>query len=139
MLKLVSEWQLFLFFVAMILFYLTERNEEILITSCVAILIHLCIKQRKLHTYLRSFPFQYLGKISYSLYLTHWCVGTKLITLISYMLGPNINAIPPFILLLMGTVPSLMLAHLFYRYIEQPCLNWSRRINPTRVYFRPLS
>ncbi|WP_042280698.1 acyltransferase family protein [Candidatus Protochlamydia sp. R18] len=134
MLSLVSEFQLFLFFTAMLLFYVIGKNEDILITSAVALSIQLCIKKNKLHSYLSSYPFQYLGKISYSLYLTHWCVGTKLISLISYALNTGINEIPASILLIMGTLPSLAVAHIFYHYIEQPCLHWSRKIKFETIF-----
>ena len=61
----------------------------------------------------------YLGKISYSLYLYHWLVF-GIITVWIPMLSLPVRII-------IMIVASLVLADLSYRLIERPCLNYGRR------------
>ncbi|MBA2368557.1 MAG: acyltransferase [Candidatus Protochlamydia sp.] len=111
---------------ALLLFFFRGDNDQIFTTGMVSLGIFYCIKQNKLHTFLSSTIFQYLGKISYSLYLIHWLVGIKFISFISFFFqGASIH---PLLLLFLSLGISIGVAELFYRLIEQPCLLLSRKI-----------
>lgn len=95
----------------------------------VALLIHLVALSDGLHHVLQEFFFQYLGKISYSLYLIHWPIGVKLVD-IAYKIGGNEISIP--LLWIISMFLMILAADLFYRLIERPSHNFSRNFN--RVY-----
>ena len=72
----------------------------------------------------------YLGKISYSLYITHWSIGSmaeiglKRIThLHEYPMGK-------ILMLLIYTIIAIAFAALFYKFIEKPFINYSRILKP---------
>jgi peptidoglycan/LPS O-acetylase OafA/YrhL len=110
----------------MLLFFFCGDNVQIFTTSMVSLGIFYCIKQNKLHNFLSSFIFQYLGRISYSLYLVHWLVGIKFISLISFLFKEA--PISPFLLFIISLGVSIGAAEIFYRFVEQPCLLLSRKI-----------
>lgn len=111
---------------AMLLFFFLGDNDQIFTTCMVSLGIFYCIKRNKLHDFLSSFVFQYLGRISYSLYLIHWLVGIKFISLISFLFKEA--PISPILLFMISLGASIGAAELFYRLVEQPCLLLSRKI-----------
>ncbi len=60
----------------------------------------------------------YLGKISYSVYLTHLTIGWSLI---GFLLDtfPNLKGNEG-VLIIVGTLVSLAFAELYYRWVEEP-------------------
>lgn len=67
----------------------------------------------------------FFGKISFSLYLVHIPIGGKLINLgLRYVNSSYQN----YILVLLALIVSISFAYLFYRIIELPALNASRKI-----------
>jgi peptidoglycan/LPS O-acetylase OafA/YrhL len=89
--------------------------------------IYMAGTYQKMDTWLTSTLFQYTGKISYSLYLIHWPIGMKLIDVSLRLIKQDISF--PFALLLFVLSIGLSIgsAHLFYQWIESPCLNMSRK------------
>ena len=70
-------------------------------------------------------PFAWLGRVSYSLYLTHLLV---LLTLVH-----GLNAVLPTWLILCAVLPlSLMIAALAYRYVERPSIALGRFLTTPR-------
>jgi peptidoglycan/LPS O-acetylase OafA/YrhL len=63
-------------------------------------------------------PFQYLGKVSYSLYLGHLLVGP--------FMNAAFAALPQGVRLVLYLAVSIAFAHLLTRYVETP---WRRRFN----------
>lgn len=66
----------------------------------------------------------YLGDISYSLYLTHGTAGISLIFLLRNQHMSDINKI---FLCIMALAASLIFAHLHWRFVEKPSMGLSRR------------
>ncbi len=75
-------------------------------------------------------PMQYLGRISYSLYLTHLLVGSKVARFGIRLLGSKeeLGAVEMIALLVGCTVLSIAVAHVMYICVEQPAQRFSRRI-----------
>ncbi len=75
---------------------------------------------------------QYLGKVSYPIYLLHWPI---IIIAIRFLLffNPSINTVSAYYILLI-TVPvfTLLLAHAVHYWIEQPSINYARRACQTK-------
>ena len=71
---------------------------------------------------------QYLGKISYSLYLVHMLVGTPLVRLGIRLLGTRPDAIRAIGLMAIATAASIVAAHVMYVVIERPAIGLSRRL-----------
>jgi len=101
--------------------------------SATALSILLLGRAGKLRTALDNRVLQYLGRISYSLYLSHMLVGTRLLHM-----AVKRFAEPPGLgvsLLLIGaaTVVSIVVAHLLNVLIERPTIALSRRVAQERA------
>lgn len=68
-----------------------------------------------------SAPLQFLGRISYSLYLTHLIGGWLVLTLL-------LRWLPPWAALVLGVVASILTAWLFYVLVEKPAVRLSRMV-----------
>ncbi|WP_370232336.1 acyltransferase family protein [Marinobacter nauticus] len=70
---------------------------------------------------------QFLGKISYSLYLTHAVVGWVVISLLSYLLEDYQSKAVTVLIFFSGMSSSILFAFLFFKIIEYPSLAFSKR------------
>jgi peptidoglycan/LPS O-acetylase OafA/YrhL len=70
---------------------------------------------------------QYLGRISYSLYLVHMLVGTPLVRFMLRHLGP-VHFTTAVVLTGIAVAVSVAAAHLMYVLVERPAVEWSRRL-----------
>lgn len=69
-------------------------------------------------------PFQYLGKVSYSLYLLHAMFGGLAI----YLLMPYFNSTwGSYFTLVVGITFSVFVSEIFFRWVEQPAMKWADR------------
>lgn len=93
--------------------------------------IYMVAKWGQLHSWLSRGWQQYLGKISYSLYLLHIPIGMSLINL-GYRVSGNH---PGFSLVwfLLAFVISIVAAHLSYKLVEKPSINFSKTIKSFRT------
>ncbi len=91
--------------------------------SLTAIALLAAIKLHGLCIWLSNRPIQYLGRISYSLYLTHALV-LQIVTSIflRVRIASTLYSIPAYIFML--AVP-IMTAEIFYRIIEKPSHRWA--------------
>jgi peptidoglycan/LPS O-acetylase OafA/YrhL len=69
--------------------------------------------------------FKFLGAISYSLYLVHTPIGERVVSL-----GRRVatTEIENFFVSICGLFLSILIAFVFYKYIEKPAQEWSSRI-----------
>lgn len=72
--------------------------------------------------------FQYLGRVSYSLYLFHPTVGWSLISLGKKIIGPELSISMALLLFFAGTIASVVFSHLVCLVFEWPSQRFSRRI-----------
>jgi peptidoglycan/LPS O-acetylase OafA/YrhL len=70
---------------------------------------------------------QYLGRISYSLYLVHMLVGTPLVRFGLRHLG-RVHFTTAVVLTGLAVAVSVAAAHVLYVVIERPAMRWSRRL-----------
>lgn len=105
-----------------------DFSKSILIALITATYIFSMGITKKLAYGLNIAPIQFLGAISYSLYLVHPDIGWKSISLIKeFLYFPNV----PFfsvIALIAGTLISIVGAYIFYYLIERTSLKLSKRI-----------
>lgn len=72
-------------------------------------------------------PLQYLGRVSYSLYLVHVVVGCPFTYYFYQRVGGAEAGLGVRLgLFVLAVMVSLAAAHLLYRFVEQPSLGWSR-------------
>jgi peptidoglycan/LPS O-acetylase OafA/YrhL len=84
-----------------------------------------------LDRWLAGRTFQYLGRISYSLYLTHFVVGARFTNLVNHFVPPG-----PWIRLgtaLAGVALAIGFADLFWRLVERPSIELSRRLGAVKA------
>lgn len=74
---------------------------------------------------------QYLGRISYSLYLVHMLVGTPLVRFGIRHLG-KMNFGTALVLMGLAVAVSVMAAHVMYVVVERPAVRWSHRLRELR-------
>jgi peptidoglycan/LPS O-acetylase OafA/YrhL len=79
-------------------------------------------RRRALSTWLSSKVIQFLGRISYSLYLIHSVVGWRTIKLLRELNGADFTPIQAWLALGAGVGVSIFSAWLMYRFIEVPAL-----------------
>lgn len=90
------------------------------------VLLFLALKKGFICSALRQSAIQYLGKISYSLYLVHGIIGASILRIGYKLTGANETmALVWFVASITG---SIFVAHLFYIIIEKPSLNITKQI-----------
>lgn len=105
-----------------------ELNADMAVTLVTAFMILIVARLNKLHRALRGPVFQYLGKVSYSLYLIHWPIGIKFMTFLLFVFGPGVEVLPSMALMLMALAVTLLATHFFYRCIEYPSMQLCKRV-----------
>jgi peptidoglycan/LPS O-acetylase OafA/YrhL len=78
----------------------------------------------KLGVWLKARPFQYFGRISYSLYLIHGIVGVPLLYF-AYRVGVK-SPIPLIACYLLAVTVTIGIADLMYRFVERPTVRFSK-------------
>jgi peptidoglycan/LPS O-acetylase OafA/YrhL len=78
----------------------------------------------KLGVWLKARPFQYFGRISYSLYLVHGIVGVPLL-FFAYRIGVK-TIIPLVACYLLAIGLTIAVADLMYRFVERPTVRFSK-------------
>lgn len=90
--------------------------------------IYVCGVRGKLSSALGNPALQLLGKISYSLYLFHLPIGWRLISVVEKLIGAPLGPWLAWLLYLVATGVSVAAAWVFWRVVEVPSLQLSKRI-----------
>jgi peptidoglycan/LPS O-acetylase OafA/YrhL len=94
-----------------------------------AFVIYLAARRDRLHRWLSARPFQWLGRISYSIYLVHVPVAILVLGLRARV-APTSNTVS--LLAFVGVYAgTLALAYLVNLTIESPCLRLAQRLKPS--------
>jgi peptidoglycan/LPS O-acetylase OafA/YrhL len=93
-----------------------------------ALAIYYAGSRNRLHSWLNWPWLQYLGKISYSLYLIHFSVCHLLTAAAWRLFGDSPTAIQASLILLASFWASLLAAHVLYVLIEAPSGRWSAKM-----------
>jgi hypothetical protein len=80
------------------------------------------LRRHNLDTFLSSRIFQYLGSISYTLYLVHPDIGWKAISVGKQVFGSEMSSITTLFVFLSALLLSILVAHLFHIAFEKPSL-----------------
>lgn len=93
-----------------------------------AVAIYVAGRLDRLHVWLNWPSLQYLGRVSYSLYLIHYPV-CHLVTAIGWKMCNNLPTPLQAVMILISAIPaSLLAAHVLYRFVELPSARWSARM-----------
>lgn len=122
--RLSNKW-LCLYFALVGVCVILNFNAEMLTGFVVAFTIYTLGKWGHLATLSCTKMFQYLGRISFSLYLIHWLAGSNSIQFLYKRVG-ELNMTKFSLIYLFSLIISILTAHLFYLWIEAPCLKWSK-------------
>jgi peptidoglycan/LPS O-acetylase OafA/YrhL len=123
--RMAKHW-LYLYFGLIALCLAFHFDEQMLMSLMIALVIYGIGQLDYLKTWSGSRLFQYLGKISFSLYLMHWLVGSNCINFLAKRVG-ELTMVKFSLIYLVSIGLSIFIAHLFYRWVEQPSLKWSQR------------
>jgi len=78
---------------------------------------------------LNSRPAQWLGQISYSLYLLHWPLLIAAVC-VSLRVWPDITRLRMLLIVSCAAFPIiLLLSHLLHMLVERPMMRWGRRLS----------
>lgn len=77
---------------------------------------------------LRTRPFQYIGTISYTMYLVHVLMAVIVLQALRVVHHPNAS---PFLQAIVATVLTILLARLSWHFLEKPLLRWKDRRFPS--------
>ncbi len=95
-------------------------------------LLWTAIERERLGHWLADRPSQFLGRVSYSLYLIHTPVLGAALVVAAKVLGEPTVA-KQILGIVIGVVASLVAAEIFYRAVERPAIMMSRRLRPGRA------
>ena len=86
----------------------------------------------RLHTWLRQTPFQYFGKLSYSLYLVHWTISYRILNL-----GNRLTHGSPgwaFIWISVALIAAVGAAQLLHVAVERPAMRLAASVKSALVH-----
>jgi peptidoglycan/LPS O-acetylase OafA/YrhL len=104
-------------------FYSCIPTVDLAVALCTGIAIYVTGRAGRLGVWLNVPPLQYLGRISYSLYLIHYPIS-HLITNWGYQLTGD-APIPAVCWLILSVAASIGGAQLLYMLIEAPSVRWA--------------
>ena len=88
--------------------------------------VYAAIQFDGLCTWLSQRPIQYLGRISYSLYLTHTLILQIMAgVFLRLRVAPVLHSIPAYLLMIALPIGC---AEIFYRAVEKPSHRWATRV-----------
>ena len=104
-----------------------------------ALFIYIAGIQGRLNILLSNQLLQYLGKISYTLYIIHPDIGWKVISLCRYLLGEKMGPLVSASVLFVAVIASVIAAHLLHIIIEKPTMMLGARLisPPPKQIFKP--
>ncbi|HEY5313651.1 MAG TPA: acyltransferase [Pirellulales bacterium] len=109
---------------------------DITVALLTGLSVYLVGRAGHLHDWLGWRPLQYLGRISYSLYLIHYPTSCLVTALGRELTGDA--PLPAAAWLAVSLVASIGAAHLLYVLVERPSLEFSRRIGAPDWSWQPL-
>lgn len=90
-------------------------------------LLWIAVERDRLGRWLADRPSQFLGRVSYSLYLIHTPILGAVLVVATKLLGDP-SVAKQLLSIVVGIVVSLVSAEIFYRAVERPAIMMSRRL-----------
>lgn len=122
--KFILPVSIFLLLIADFVLGYGEKTTLLVVTLC-SVVVVACINS-KIFGFLDSIVFQYLGKVSFSFYLYHYCgvlLTLKLCAMISIPIGTQHEIINIMLLASFSIPIALIIATLSYFFIEKPSIS----------------
>lgn len=132
--KKIAPWTLIPFIVTLVAAGTLSKGNahfelpEVLAASITALAIFTVSQAGRLITLSLGSVFQYLGRISYSLYLVHMLVGTPATRLGIRFLGKTPTFVQAIALMAISTGVSIVAAQILYVLVERPSTKLSKRM-----------
>jgi peptidoglycan/LPS O-acetylase OafA/YrhL len=92
-----------------------------------AVVLVLAARWHPARNWLNSALSQYLGRLSYSLYLMHPIIGWSTISVLKRLFGEQ-SFVLGLLYVAVGVVTSVLSAHLLYRLVELPAVRLSKKV-----------
>lgn len=105
----------------------SSPEPEPIAVVCFAFLLLFAAKRRRLTVWLGSTPMQFLGQVSYSIYLLHMLIAPR-VNSVLLRIAPNVLQQHAFVTGCLGIVATISMAWVLNRSVEQPFHSLSRRI-----------
>ena len=103
-------------------------DENLFVGTLTLASILAAIRWNRMSSWLSNPVIQYLGSRSYSIYLTNWGVGMRLIDFLHRFLPST--PLGAWTGTLLGLLATLLASELLYRFLEKPSLALTRRLKP---------
>jgi peptidoglycan/LPS O-acetylase OafA/YrhL len=104
------------------------RIASTLLTAATGLAIVASLRVRWWNALLVGPTMQFLGRISYSLYLLHLCVGWRTVVVIREWMGESYSTFHAYAAFAIGMAVSIAAASVMYILIERPSITLARRI-----------
>jgi peptidoglycan/LPS O-acetylase OafA/YrhL len=126
----VSAKPLALAWTATIVFIVLTRQPaaEQLVGIVASAVVFVAAKRDQLGSWLAARPIQFLGKISYSLYLLHLPIGWRFVALCEHLLGGKMSTLVAWLVFGGGVAVSIISASISYYLLEAPSMRLSKHI-----------
>lgn len=104
------------------------RIASTLLTAATGLAILGSLRARWWNALLIGPTMQFLGRISYSLYLLHVCVGWRAIVVVRELFGDSYSTVHAYAAFAIGMASSIVAAWVMYVIIERPSIALARKI-----------
>jgi peptidoglycan/LPS O-acetylase OafA/YrhL len=108
------------------------RQLTIAVAVATAVALYLALVFGRMGDWLASRPIQFLGGISYSLYLLHSSVGDRFIALTGLVAPAPLGPASALVLLVASVALSVVCSWCLYRVVEKPSIALGRRVSLPR-------
>jgi peptidoglycan/LPS O-acetylase OafA/YrhL len=105
-----------------------ERGAIVIATTLTSLLIVTAVLTSNMGRWLSSGPVQFLGRISYSLYLFHAVVGWRFARFVSVTLAPTAAPWLIAIVFVVSVAACVLASWIVYRVVEKPTLLLSKAV-----------
>ncbi|MBV6626272.1 MAG: acyltransferase [Rivularia sp. (in: Bacteria)] len=123
---------LFYFYVAVLVFAgIANSSEFAIASSIVAVLLLEVARVNRMEQLLNWQWLQFVGKISYSLYLTHVPILGGVYWVVFKLFNHSVWS--EFLALILGVGSSIIFATLIWQVIEKPSIKWSKKLKVTKI------
>ncbi len=85
-----------------------------------------------LHDWLAARPLQYVGRLSYSLYLVHTIVGSRVMNIMWRLTERAPSFATTLVFIALALAASLLAAEVLYRLVEKPSVEFAKRLKQRR-------
>lgn len=118
--KAIDNRLFYAYFVVLFVGYVLPYDPLGIACCSISFFLFACVQNQWLHLFQGKW-IQFLGQISYSLYLVHMLVANKLLIL-CLKLKPSFTFAESLLIVALSLSLEIAFAYLFYRCIERPCL-----------------